>query len=134
LRVNSSTKLQIIGPKVPNPWFIRQMLGEAFNDLVFPQVMKTSMFSLGSIGMYMMVWRLSNIAPHYSWYFLSNISTKPLKRAMRKGKWAFDHCPTSSWPCIKYQIIIISTNNTIYNGECGIKFWNGWMYVQTKNM
>jgi hypothetical protein len=36
LIVNSCTKLQIIGPKVLNPWFIRQMLGEVFNDLVSP--------------------------------------------------------------------------------------------------
>ncbi len=53
---------------------------------------------------------------------------------MCKGKWALDHCPTPSWLCIKYQLIIISINNIICNGECGIKFWNGCMNIQTKKM
>jgi hypothetical protein len=34
LRINSRTNLEIIGPKIPSPLIIRQMLDEAFSDLV----------------------------------------------------------------------------------------------------
>jgi hypothetical protein len=30
------------------------------------------------------------------------------------------------------QFIIISINNIIYNGECGMKFLNGCMYIKVK--
>jgi hypothetical protein len=36
LKVRSCSKLEIVGPKVPSPWVTKQMLGEAFNDLVPP--------------------------------------------------------------------------------------------------
>jgi hypothetical protein len=56
------------------------------------------MLSLGSMGMYMMVRRSSNIACHtpLSLIFSINVSAKPLKSAMCKGKWAFDPCLTQS--------------------------------------
>jgi hypothetical protein len=78
--------LEIIGPKI----LIHESQSKCW--------VKFSMLSLGSMGC---AWRceghpILHIAPHYLWSFISNVSTKPLKLAMHKCKWALDCHPTQS--------------------------------------
>ncbi len=80
LKVNSHTNLEIIGPKIPSPWIIRQMLNE------------TSMYSHDSVK----VIQYCMLRPHCFLFFPSNVNTKPLRCAVCKGKWALDPRPTCS--------------------------------------
>jgi hypothetical protein len=75
------------------------MLDEAFNDIVFP--MNHEGFNAftsfnGHVHDSVKVVQYCMSHPSVFDFFPLNVSAKPLKCVMRKGKWAFDYCPTPS--------------------------------------
>jgi hypothetical protein len=75
------------------------MLGEVFNDLVSPTSHEDfNAFIWFNGHVHDGVKGIQYCMLHFIVFdnFPSNVSAKPLRRAMRKGKWAFDCHPTQS--------------------------------------
>jgi hypothetical protein len=71
------------------------MLREVFNDLIFPtspEGFNVFTWFNGHVHDGVKVIQYFMLHP----IFFGFSSTKPLKRAMRKGKWSLDPCPTHS--------------------------------------
>jgi hypothetical protein len=87
LKIKSHTKLKIIGPKVSNAWITKQMLSQAFNDLISPMTCEgLNVFTQFNEHVHE-EWKLSNIdALHCPWFSPSNVNAKPSKYAMHKSK------------------------------------------------